>query len=104
MKYILEDIKRKYYYKINDLKINKKTLNVHTNYVNNIIVLNDGRLCSCSSDQKMIIYNKNYEIDLTIKDNCNIYYHSQLNNNDLISCCKDNTLKYIIYIILINIV
>ena len=93
MKNILEDIKRQYNYKVNDLKINKKTLNDHTNYVNNIIVLNDGRLCSCSSDQKMIIYNKNYEIDLTIKDNCNIYYHSQLSNNDLISCCKDNTLK-----------
>ena len=98
MESILNDIKHKYYYKINTLTNNIKSLNNHSSYVNNIIILKDGRLCSCSSDQKIIIYNKNFEIDATIKDNANIYYHSQLSNYDIISCCKDNTLKiYSIY-------
>lgn len=98
MESILNDIKHKYYYKINTLTNNIKSLNNHSSYVNNIIILKDGRLCSCSSDQKIIIYNKNFEIEATIKDNANIYYHSQLSNYDIISCCKDNTLKiYSIY-------
>ena len=93
MEEILLDIKNQYNYKHSTLSNNIKIIKNHSNYVNNIIMLKDGRLCSCSSDQKIIIYNKFYESDITIKDNANIYYHSQLSNGNIISCCKDNTLK-----------
>ena len=90
---ILKDIKDKYKYKCNTLTNNIKIINKHSSYVNNIIILKDGRLCSCSSDQKIIIYNKYYESEITIEDNANIYYHNQLLNGNIISCCKNNTLK-----------
>ena len=50
MEIVLYDIKKKYNYKHSTLSKNSKILKAHSNYVNNIIILKDGRLCSCSSD------------------------------------------------------
>lgn len=36
-----------------------KTLKYHKKEVTNIIILNDKRLCSCSNDNTVIIYDKN---------------------------------------------
>ena len=78
----------------NKLKNNTKTLNYHNREIRNVIFLSDGRLSSCSYDNSIIIYNKNnYQIDSQIKDTCEINYHCELNNNNIISCCKDNTMK-----------
>ena len=78
----------------NKLKNNTKTLKNHNREIKNVILLSDGRLSSCSYDNSIIIYNKdNYQIDNQIKDNCEINYHCELNNNNIISCCKDNTMK-----------
>ena len=77
----------------NTLQKNIRTLKYHTAVINNIILLNDGRLSSCSSDNNILIYNKNtYEIDIQIKDNCPIYYHIENKNNNIISC-SHNILK-----------
>ena len=81
-------------FNINKLQNNIRELKNHTNNVNNIIILKDGRLSSCGSDGLINIYNKqNYNVDLQIKDNCRIYYHKELSNNNIISCCYDKTLK-----------
>ena len=81
-------------FNINKLQNNIRELKNHTNNVNNIIILKDGRLSSCGSDGLINIYNKqNYNVDLQIKDNCRIYYHKQLSNNNIISCCSDKTIK-----------
>ena len=78
----------------NKLQNNIRELKNHTNNVNNIIILKDGRLSSCGYDGLINIYNKqNYNIDLQIKDNTYIYYHKELSNNNIISCCNDKTLK-----------
>ena len=45
------------------------TLNYHKDYVNQIILLKDGRIASSSSDNSIIIYNKeDYSIQLQIKN------------------------------------
>lgn len=68
-----------------------KTLRNHKDTITNIIILKDKRLCSCSKDNTIIIYNKdNYNPDIIIKysnENFILYsYHIQLiNNNILIS-------------------
>jgi len=81
-------------FRINKLQNNIKELKNHTSNVNNIIILKDGRLSSCGSDGLINIYNKqDYNVDLQIKDNCRIYYHKQLSNNNIISCCSDKTIK-----------
>ena len=67
--------------------------NFHTirseNFVNNLVILQDGRLSVCRED--IIIYNKNnINIDLNIKiedyKNKRIVYHTQLKNGYIVSC------------------
>ena len=81
-------------FNINKLQNNMRELKNHTSSVNNIIILKDGRLSSCGDDGLINIYNKiNYNVDLQIKSNNPIYYHKELSNNNIISCCSDGTLK-----------
>ena len=55
-------------FNIINLKISN-TLTYHLNYVNQIILLQDGRIASSSSDKSILIYNKeNYSVELEIKD------------------------------------
>ena len=81
-------------FNINKLQNKITELKNHKSDVNNIIILKERRLSSYGYDGLINIYNKqNYNIDLQIKDNCCIFYHKELSNNNIISCCGDNTLK-----------
>jgi len=78
----------------NKLQNNIRELKNHTSSVYNIIILKDGRLSSYGDDGLINIYNrKNYNVDSQIKDNYAIYYHKELSNNNIISCCDYKTLK-----------
>ena len=84
----------KYQFCYNQLEKNILTLNKHTNRVNNIIILKDGRLSSCSWDGYIYIYKiENYEIDEIINVSTGINYHIELLNTNIIACCNDKTLK-----------
>ncbi len=68
-----------------------KSISFHKDSINCIIILYDQRLCSCSDDKKINIYNKEtYNIDLIISEfNDDIYHLNQLsskNNNILLTC------------------
>ena len=70
-------------------------LNFHSNSVNCLTVLNDGRLVSGSDDNHIIIYNKiTYQPDLIIKEHkSHVYYITQLSLGILASCSYDKTIK-----------
>ena len=70
-------------------------LTFHTNKVLCLILLNDGRIASCSYDKSIIIYNKNtYKPDLIIKEHSDeIYSLTQLTSGIIASCSKDKTIK-----------
>jgi len=70
-------------------------LNNHTSYINFLTILKDGRLVSGSSDQSIIIYNKEtYKPDLTIKEhNDDVFYIITLISGILASCSCDETIK-----------
>ena len=70
-------------------------LNYHTGTVICLTLLKDGRMASGSSDNSIIIYNKNtYKPDLTIKEHSNyIFCLTQLSSGLLASCSGDNTIK-----------
>ena len=81
----------------NSLNNNFITLkNYHSSNIINIVLLNDGRLSSGSSDGIIIIYNKyNFmNIDLIIKVGSGIrFYYTQLSNNNIAVCCNDSSIK-----------
>ena len=70
-------------------------LNTHTERVNYLISLKDGRLASCSGDYSIIIYNKfTNNPDLIIKEHSNwVYFLIQLSSGELVSCSSDKTIK-----------
>ena len=75
-------------------KGNFKTITKHTNYVDHIKILPDGRLVSCSEDGTINIYNKrNYEFEQKIKVGSGVVYIESLSNNNIIACCFDGALK-----------
>ena len=49
---------------------NTKTINVHSNKINSLILLNDNRIASCSSDKTIRIFNpsNDYHCDETITE------------------------------------
>ncbi len=64
-------------------------LNKHTNKINQIIILKDGRIASSSNDSSILIYNKEMNnVDLMIKEHSkcifNIY---QSSNGNILECC-----------------
>ena len=75
-------------------KGNYKTIKKHTNYVDHIKILPDGRLSSCSEDGTINIYDKqNYKLEQKIKVGSGVVYIESLTNNSIIACCFDGTLK-----------
>jgi len=70
-------------------------LNNHTNWVNCLTILKDGRLVSGSADKSIIIYNKEtYQPDLTIKEHKgSVLCITTLSSGILASCSRDNTIK-----------
>ena len=83
----------------NDFNIGLKEpihiLKYHTNFVNCLTVMNDGRLVSGSDDKSIIIYNKEtYKPDIIIKEHSDaVRYIIQLSSGILASCSWDNSIK-----------
>ncbi len=94
-----ETNEEKNYDSYNDFNIKLKEpihkLNLHTNIVYCLAILNDGRLVSGSNDNSMIIYNKvTYQPDLIIKEHTNsVFCIIQLSSGELVSCSADNQIK-----------
>ena len=67
----------------------------HTNRINYLYQLSDGRLASCSNDKSLNIYKKDsYEIQLSIKEHSNwIISFTELSDKRIITCSKDNSMK-----------
>ena len=85
---------------ISDEKIEKiKEINIihhHTETVYNLILLQDGRLASCSWDKTIKIFDikNNFHCDITIdQHSASVNYICQLENGKLISCSGDKTIK-----------
>ena len=70
-------------------------LNNHKSSVYCLLVLNDGRLVSCSYDKSIIIYNKiTYNPDLIINEHKDsVRCIIQLDSGILVSCSMDKTIK-----------
>ena len=78
----------------NSLENNFKTLNIHKSFITNIILFDDNTLCSCSTDGNVFLFDvNNFECIGKINEKTEIIYHAKLSNNDIILCCKDNSLK-----------
>ena len=79
------------------------TLNHHTNYINQIILLQDGRFASSSSDNSIIIYNKeNYSIQLQIQNLISCVYNIFQSNNGYIFALISNGTISIFKLISLN--
>ena len=92
----LETEGKKYIKLIQNLPImNYKILKSHTNVINYLYQLSDGRLASCSNDKLLNIYKKDsYELQLSIKEHSDwIISFTELNDKRIITCSKDNTMK-----------
>ncbi|MCQ2817900.1 MAG: hypothetical protein MJ252_11605 [archaeon] len=72
-----------------------KKLNDNTDSISSIILLNDGRLATSSSDKTIRIINlKSYKTEAIIEGHIGpIKYLSQMKNNKLLSCSDDQTIK-----------
>ena len=77
-----------------------RQINRHSDRTNLLIVLPDKRLCSCSCDGNIIIYNDNVTGTNTIRinnahgKNISIKYIYYLHDNKLVSCGADKNLKF----------
>ena len=78
-----------------EFKTHITTLKIHTNIVLCLIILNDGRLVSGSSDNSIIIYNKEtYQPNIIIQEHeGSVICLIQLKNGILASCSNDKTIK-----------
>ena len=98
MKYIsfLKNI-RQNHGETNLLKNNYKTLNDHTNQINHLSTLKDGRLISSSDDFTLKIYKKDtFELQLSIKEHTSYSgFVKQLSNDKIITCSDDKTMNII---------
>jgi hypothetical protein len=81
----------------NNNNLNYKILNNHTSSVNQIELLKDGRLISCSDDNTLKIYKKNtFELQLSIKEHTSyVNSFTQLYDERIITCSNDYTMKII---------
>ena len=82
--------------KFNILNSNiSNAFNFHSDYINQIILLKDGRIASSSNDKSIIIYNKiNYSIQLQIKnlDDC-VYNIIQGSNDNIYASIGNGTIS-----------
>ena len=73
---------------------NTKTIQPHTSYISNIILLQNNKLATSSLDGYIKIYNKDtFEPEISIKENSNIDWIEQIKDGTLISCPRDNTIR-----------
>jgi len=72
-------------------------INIHNDYINCLLCLNDGRFASASFDSKINIYNKNLlTIDIQINEHYkSVTFLTQLKNNNVVSCSEDKTINII---------
>lgn len=72
-----------------------ESISGHSSFVYCLLLLQDGRLASCSDDETIIVYNKsNYDVDISIEGHeGTVWYITQLSNSDIISCSIDCTIK-----------
>ena len=83
-----------YIYRQNSLENNFKTLKNHKSFITNIILFDDNTICSCSTDGNVFLFDlNNFECIGKINEKKEIIYHAKLSNNDIILCCKNNSLK-----------
>jgi hypothetical protein len=74
-------------------------IKIHDNWISNIIILNDGRIVSCSFDKKIIIYNlETFNKDITINVLEAVYYLMNLKNYNNNFIAATNTHIYSISI------
>ena len=94
---MLENILNQHNYSFNNKKESIHLLNYHTNEINCLTVLKDGRLASGSEDKSIIIYNnKTFQPDLEIKEHSeSVTCLTTLNSGVLASSSEDNTIKLI---------
>jgi len=72
------------------------TIKYHQYQINSIKILKNGKLSSSSNDGKFIIYNKiDYSKELEIKECDSIYFHIELDYENLIILCDENKMKII---------
>ena len=84
----------KYSYKENSLKNNFISLQIHKDFITNLILLDENTLCSCSIDGNVMFINvNNFGILDIIKEKEEIIYIEKLSNNNIVLCCKDGSLK-----------
>lgn len=79
---------------VSSVKISKTEI-YHDYWVGDIIILQDGRLASCSGDTLIKIYNmKTCSIELTLEGHTEgVRYLSQMKNGQLLSCSIDCMIK-----------
>lgn len=74
-----------------------KTIKEHNESVNSLLLLQDGRLASCSTDKTINIYNlnNNYHCDIRIKTGHTngVTYICELEKNKIASCSLDKSIK-----------
>ena len=82
---------------LNSFNKNIKTIKYHSECINYISQLKDGRLASCSNDNSFNIYKKDsYELELSIKEHSDwITSFTELNDRRIITCSGDKTMKLI---------
>lgn len=73
----------------------KANLTFHNNIVNNLCILSDGRLASCSDDWSICIYNfEESKVDLKLEGHSKeVTYIFEFKENVLLSSSWDNTVK-----------
>ena len=73
----------------------KEKVKVHNNYINDMIILKDGRIGTCSNDNSIKIMNmKTKRCEVKIKGHTRaVTKIIQLNNGNIVSCSADNTIK-----------
>ena len=73
---------------------NTKTIQPHTYYISNIILLQNNKLATSSLDGYIKIYNKDtFEPEISIKENSCVDWIEQIKDGTLISCPRDNTIR-----------
>ena len=73
---------------------NTKTIQPHTSYISNIILLQNNKLATSSLDGYIKIYNKDtFEPEISIKENSCVDWIEQIKDGTLISCPRDNTIR-----------
>ena len=75
--------------------IDVQTIEAHDNAIYSLVLLEDGRIATCSGDKKIKVFNlTDYKCDMTLEGHTDtVTYISQLDNGKLISCSRDRSFK-----------